>query len=202
MEKEKVQSKNAFNKQALGYDNAPVGRMTSKAIPVILRSLENIKFANVLDLGCGTGTLLQDIKELYPDIELNGVDISENMVKIANEKLGEGDICKVGDVENLNFMDNTFDLVTCSYSFHHYPNPEAVVKEIYRVIKPGGRFILVDQWHSGLGRMIFNMFIGLSRDGDVHIYSEKEYYQLFKQYFQEVKWNSINGSSCILICGK
>jgi ubiquinone/menaquinone biosynthesis C-methylase UbiE len=56
------------------------------------------------------------------------------MVEKASQNLPEGDI-RVGDSENIPWENEKFDLVVCNSSFHHYPNPKRVLKEIRRVLK-------------------------------------------------------------------
>lgn len=49
------------------------------------------------------------------------------------------------------FEDASFDVVYCNDSFHHYPAPDEVLGEVFRVLKPGGTFLMCDSWHPGLG---------------------------------------------------
>jgi ubiquinone/menaquinone biosynthesis C-methylase UbiE len=61
------------------------------------------------------------------------------------------------DSQKLPFADDSFDIVTCSHSFHHYPDQARVVAEMYRVLRPGGRLFIADGNRDGLwGRLIFD----------------------------------------------
>ena len=134
--------------------------------------INNIHFNKILDLGCGTGIILKEISSKNSSVELFGLDLSENMIAQATRRLGTAAKLTVGDAENLPYLDNTFDLVCCVESFHHYPNPKKALSEINRVLKKGGLFLLCDTWTSSPLRQIMNFFIRFSNDGDVHIYSE------------------------------
>lgn len=71
-------------------------------------------------------------------------------------------ILKKGDALNIPFDDNSFDLVVCNASFHHYSNPQKVVKEIKRILKNEGVLILGDPTSSSIVRYITNLFIKFS----------------------------------------
>ena len=73
----------------------------------------------------------------------------------------------VGDVEDLPYEDNSFDIITCSHSFHHYPNKEKAVSEMYRFLKPEGRLMIIDGCRDVLfGRIIFEIVERMER----HVY--------------------------------
>ena len=74
--------------------------------------------------------------------KISGIDLSKGMIKKSREILGANVDLKVGDSENLLWGDNTFDVIICNASFHHYPNPLAVLKEMKRVLKADGRIII------------------------------------------------------------
>ena len=102
-------------------------------------------FDSLLDIGCGTGNLLSLISERY-DAEIAGVDLTPKMLNIARIKIGDKADLKLGDSEYLPFDNDKFDMVICTDSFHHYPHPENVLKEINRVLKPGGSVLIADPY--------------------------------------------------------
>ncbi len=75
-----------------------------------------------------------------------------------------------GDSEHLPFADNSFDLVTCSHSFHHYPKQAQVVAEMHRVLRDDGRLMIIDgdrdRWW---GRLIFDVVVVLMEGRVKHL---------------------------------
>lgn len=100
------------------------------------------------------------------------------MIKVALNKKLPVDF-KVGDSEDLPFENCSIDIITCINSFHHYPNPEKVVSEITRVLKPNGTLILGEIWILPIFRNIINAFLPYMKTGDYKIYSSKEIKTLF-----------------------
>lgn len=102
--------------------------------------------ANVLDIGCGTGRLLYRLAEQYPDISGIGIDFSPEMLRQARQRRGDRTrlIFIQGRADSLRFADEQFDTVFCTFSFMHYPDPDRVLAEVHRVLKPGGQFYLLD----------------------------------------------------------
>ncbi len=103
----------------------------------------------------------------------------------------------LGDSEFLPFPDHFFDVVYCNDSFHHYPAPEKVLKEVRRVLKAGGAFLLGDCWQPPGARMVVNFYMRHSKEGDVKIYSRAEMVSLLSRQFHDVSWERVGGSACI-----
>ena len=104
---------------------------------------------NVLDVGCGTGTLAIAIRPHVGTGEVHGIDASPEMIQVAKEKSakdGSGVDFRVALIEAIPFPDASFDLVTSSLMLHHLPDDLKAKGslEIRRVLKPGGRFMAVD----------------------------------------------------------
>jgi len=146
----------------------------------VLETIKGIKFNKVLDLGCGTGVILEEISHTNNMADLYGLDLSENMIAQATQRMGTKAELSIGDAENLPYEDDSFDLICCVESFHHYPNPSKSLSEINRVLKKDGLFLLCDTWIKSPARQIMNFFIRFNSDGDIHIYSEKEIVKLLK----------------------
>ncbi len=111
--------------------------------------LKKIKPQKVLDIATGTGDLALEIyKRLKPN-KITGVDISEGMLKVAREKIQRKKLSqaidfRVGDSENLKFDDNYFDAVTVAFGVRNFANLKAGLKEMYRVLKPGGKIVILE----------------------------------------------------------
>lgn len=101
---------------------------------------------NVLDLGCGTGRLLERLATKFPDLRGTGLDLSPNMLRMArlSNRHHPRLIYIEGKAESLPFGEAQFDAVFSTISFLHYLEPQQVLSEVARVLKPSGRFYLVD----------------------------------------------------------
>jgi ubiquinone/menaquinone biosynthesis C-methylase UbiE len=98
---------------------------------------------SVLDVGCGTGKLLRRAGTHWPEAQLIGVDAADGMIEVA-KRLTPGATFYTGMAESLPLPDISIDLALSTISFHHWQNQAAGVREIARVLRPGGYFILVD----------------------------------------------------------
>ena len=101
----------------------------------------------ILEVGVGTGISLPDYSRSN---QLFGVDISEPMLKKAQERVAELSLSHVEglyvmDAEHLDFPDQSFDVVVAQYVITTVPNPEATLDEFARVLKPGGEIVLVSR---------------------------------------------------------
>jgi ubiquinone/menaquinone biosynthesis C-methylase UbiE len=99
--------------------------------------------AVVLDAGCGTGRLLRAAAQRWPYAQLIGVDPAEGMVETAR-RLTPSATFHRSLAETLPLPDASVDLAFSTMSFHHWRDQQAGVREIARVLRPGGHFILAD----------------------------------------------------------
>ncbi len=102
--------------------------------------------SKVLDLGCGTGRLLNRLASQFPDLYGTGLDISPEMLRVArrNNRHHPRLIYIEGKADSLPFADGQFDAVFNTLSFLHYSEPKQVFAEVAQVLSPGGRFYLAD----------------------------------------------------------
>ncbi len=103
----------------------------------------------VLDLGCGAGLdLYFYAKSVGEKGKVYGLDISEDMVSKAQQNMQLVGIknaeISVGESDNLSFDDNLFDVVASNGIYNLSPGKEAVMKQVYRVLKPGGRTVFCE----------------------------------------------------------
>src|SRR5262249_20964317 len=145
----KAESLRHFDRIAGRYDSHRYGKQTHVVHQHVLQTVNELQPAAVLDVGCGNGSfleLLQSQQSERANRMLAGADLSPEMVKCARQRLGDAVDLRQADSEHLPWNADTFDCLTCNYSFHHYPNPGAVLLEMRRVLKPGGHVVLSDPW--------------------------------------------------------
>ncbi len=175
-----------FTKAADIYetDQAGIYEMCKDDYPYISQELQKEDFKDLLDCGCGTGPMISLLYEKDPSKNYTGLDITPKMIEVAKAKKLDGVTWVVGDCENLPFNEDSFDVIICSNSFHHYPNPQAFFESAKRVLRPGGRLILQDYtapkpilWLMNHTEMPLANLIG---HGDVKAYSLDEISKLCK----------------------
>ena len=99
---------------------------------------------DVLEVAVGTGRNLPYYRRVQ---SLTGIDLSPGMLAVARQRalaLGIYADLRTGNAEALEFGDATFDTVVCTISLCNIPDDRAAIKEMYRVLKPGGRLVLLD----------------------------------------------------------
>ncbi len=169
-------SKKHFDRQAAEYDQRDTyyySRNGKISCRDIAGTLLKHPYETLLDVGCGTGFLLE-LLSTQKTAQYFGLDLSPEMIRAAERKKIPGTEYTVGSAEALPFADNSFDVVTCSQSFHHYPHPEKAMAEAYRVLKPGGLYILSDTGIGGIGAWIDNhILFKLATSGDCHTTDRK-----------------------------
>ena len=102
----------------------------------------------VLDIATGTGEVIKDILKTNPQ-KIVGIDISNKMLDIARmqiKNIKNSNIVELinADVNNLPFDNNTFDLLTIGYGIRNFENLENAISEIYRVLKPEGKYYIIE----------------------------------------------------------
>jgi ubiquinone/menaquinone biosynthesis C-methylase UbiE len=108
------------------------------------------KQIRILDAACGTARTLRGVRAMLPQASLFGVDLSGAYLRKANEQLADlqGELVQLmqGNIEELPYVDNYFHAVTCVFLFHELPPAvrQHAIAECYRVLKPGGSFIICD----------------------------------------------------------
>jgi ubiquinone/menaquinone biosynthesis C-methylase UbiE len=114
----------------------------------VVESLKaEIESADILDVGCGTGSLLVNLAKSGAT-SLAGVDLAPNILEVAREKLfaagSEADLRAADAEEPLPWASESFDVATLTAALHHFYRPHDVLAEIYRVIRPGGCLLVID----------------------------------------------------------
>jgi ubiquinone/menaquinone biosynthesis C-methylase UbiE len=102
--------------------------------------------AIVLDIACGTGELERLLLTQNPQQQITGIDISNEMLMQAQQKLKSFPTVdfQVATARSLPFQNHQFDVVLSANSFHYFDEPETVLQEMQRVLKPDGKLLLLD----------------------------------------------------------
>lgn len=113
----------------------------------------------LLDIGCGTGALLQAISLKHPSVDLIGIDISVEMLRVATNKHMKRCSLVTGNARHLPFRPNSFDVVVSCNALHYVRKPEECLLEIARVLKPRGRILITDWCDDYIACRICDVFL-------------------------------------------
>jgi ubiquinone/menaquinone biosynthesis C-methylase UbiE len=109
---------------------------------ITLKKLQCFDGCSVLECGCGSGDLLKRLDDRFENLRITGIDLGRESLASAQTKLKAGrSTFIVGDIIELPFPSNQFDRILCSSVLWYLPDPFPVIKEMIRVLKPGGQFV-------------------------------------------------------------
>lgn len=187
-EGKKAQVEQMFDKIAPRYDL--LNRLLSLGIDVqwrkrALRYLKSSPPETLLDVATGTADVaLMAAKMLHPK-QIIGIDIANQMLDVGREKIHKAALentitLETGDSENLRFADNSFDAVTVAFGVRNFENLEKGLAEMFRVLRPGGRIVILEfskpglfpfkQFYNGYFKYVLP-FIGRLTSRDVRAYT-------------------------------
>lgn len=165
-----------FDKCAVHWDEHMV--KNEDVIHKILDNAEVFEGKNILDVACGTGVLFDDY--LKRDVaSVTGIDISPEMARLAKSKFTQDNVNVIcGDVENMDY-EMLFDCIVVYNAFPHFPDPDALIKKLSSMLKPGGILTvahgmsrkMLDKHHSGSASKVSNRLM-----------SEDELAEIFGKY--------------------
>lgn len=150
---QKAKSWQMFDRIAKTYD--PLNRILSMGIDEswrrkVAKRLPNKEDLEILDLATGTGDLLFAMVKKHPSVKrATGMDLSEGMLDIAREKLDKRKLDEpitfaAGDATKLPVEDASYDVVSNSFGIRNVANLDDALSEMYRVLKPGGRALILE----------------------------------------------------------
>jgi ubiquinone/menaquinone biosynthesis C-methylase UbiE len=188
MEYDKHQATEEFTRWSASYDRCILQWLIfGPSHRVLIRRIREVagdQPVKILDVGCGTGMFASRLRAALPQVEVYTVDLVCEMLRKGQPRwrLHRGHVFPVqGDSERLPFASKIFDIVTCANSFHHYPHQDRAIVEMRRVLRPGGRLMVIDGYRdSTWGWFIFDVCV-TSVEGDVHHASAKRFRELMTQ---------------------
>jgi len=139
-----------------------------------LRRLPMTPTARVLDVGCGTGELLRRLRAKYPDAVLAGLDPVDEMLAVAREKLSGREDLRIGYADALPWSAATFDVVVSCNMFHYITHPVAALREMARVLRPGGVLVLTDWCDDYLACRLCNLYLRVTNRAFYKTYRQAE----------------------------
>ncbi len=185
---DKHQATDEFTRWSESYDRCILQWLlfgpSHRALIRRLRTVAGDQPVRVLDVGCGTGVFAERIRGALPGAQVWGIDLVSGMLTRGAERWGRhaGQIVPVqADSERLPFASGSFDVVTCANSFHHYPHQDRAIAEMHRVLKPGGRLMVIDGYRDApWGWFIYDVCVA-GVEGAVHHASARQFRDLFAQ---------------------
>ncbi len=171
-----------------------------------LQEVQVPKNAAILDVGCGGGETVRKLALLASEGKVVGLDYSSASVAVSRQKnakeieTGRVQIAE-GSVAALPFPDGTFDIVTAVETHYYWPDLPANVREILRVLKPGGTFALIaETYRGGPFRLLYGVVMPLLRAAYL---SDAEHQDLLTQAgFTDVKSLHMSGKNWICATGQ
>jgi ubiquinone/menaquinone biosynthesis C-methylase UbiE len=138
-----------FTRQATVFSTAP-SITDERALQMIVEAAEAGPDDTVLDVACGPGLVVCAFARHVR--EATGIDVTPAMLERARKLAAEKGLSNVswrqGDVYSLPYAEGSFSIVTTRFSFHHFLDPAAVLREMLRVCAPHGRIVVVDDYAS------------------------------------------------------
>lgn len=185
---DKQQATHEFNRWSESYDRSILQVLlfgpSHRAMLRRIRAVAGDRPINVLDIGCGTGVFAAKVRNAFPSARVWGIDLVSGMLEKGAPRWRQHQAAiqpVQGDSERLPFADDSFDFITCANSFHHYPHQDRAVAEMNRVLRPGGRLMIIDGYRDApWGWFIYDVCVA-SVEGAVHHASARRFRDLFAQ---------------------
>ena len=178
------QSRTFFEAELDRYrDVSPPSIQDEEQTRRLLQSLPAPPKSKLIDIGCGAGIVASHLKRLFPRAAVCGLDISPKVIARARELDRTGSIEFVVATESeLPFADSVFDSAVCRFSLHHYPDLRAHFREVRRVLKKKGVYLIVEVLPEA-GRfqtMLNDVFAAAERESAGHVayYSLEDFINL------------------------
>jgi ubiquinone/menaquinone biosynthesis C-methylase UbiE len=169
-----------YGKLAPEYD-----RRWSFYIKATLReTLSRIKLQpgdSFLDVGCGTGALLDALAASVPNAKLSGADASPEMLEVARKRLGEGVVLRQSYADHLPFSDEAFDVIVSTSAFHYFRDPAGSLQEMARVLRPNGCIVITDWCDDYIACRLYDLWLRVFNRAHFRTYGREECRHLLEE---------------------
>ena len=167
--------------------------------------LETKSAPSILDVCCGTGSVILAFAERYPEALLVGCDFSHGMLRKAQEKNADTRAVFVeGDAAELPFSDNSFDVVSCSHALYELKGQarEKALWEMKRVVQPDGVILLMEHEVPShpFAKFLFNLRLISMGSDDAREFVEGGLQRLRKIFSRVTLSHSRSGKSRLMVC--
>lgn len=157
-----------------------------KHLELLLNMLPLKKGSEVLDIGTGAGYLAFPVAQQDSGCNVTGIDIAEkviiqNQAKAEEQHISNLHFCSFDGI-NYPFANNSMDIITSRYAFHHFPDVEAAVKQIAGILRKNGKVLLSDPVRNPSDKdRVIDKFMKVKGDGHIGFYTQEEIASLFSK---------------------
>jgi ubiquinone/menaquinone biosynthesis C-methylase UbiE len=168
-----------FDGWAEGYEDRRISPWFQYTQRLAIDTLDLRPESRVLDVGCGSGFAVRTLAYLLPQGKACGIDISQGMVEQAQRRippeLAERIEIRQASSASIPYPEGFFTHLICTNSFHHYPDPVGVLREMQRVLEPGGQIVIFENAPDlSLYTRMWDLALRIFEKGHVRYYTSQE----------------------------
>lgn len=136
----------------------------------------------ILDLGCGPGELIQDLEHKYKNLNITGIDFSEGMLEVSRERNPKVKHINM-NVDDLDKLDNKFNIITCTHSLPYYRTPDKVIIQLSRLLEDDGRVVIGFASGDSFYDKLALLFVKITT-GPANYPSDRKFRKINEPYFE------------------
>lgn len=136
-----------------------LGPTRREVLKIVLPKLQADASLKLFEAGCGTGQLIQEISEQYPQINYLGIDVAHNMIGLAKESVkGQNILFQLCPMEDFTSTEK-YDIIICTHAFPYFPNKEETLCKFADLCNPGATVIIVNSSTNSFKDLMINFFL-------------------------------------------
>lgn len=125
--------------------------------PAVKKFIPKDKAIKLLDFGCGKGAFISEILKINPKLKITGADISNTAIKSLRKKINYLKFVLIKENRKLPFKKGEFDFITALDVIEHVYDTEEILKELRRILKPGGKILISVPYHGLIKNLIISL---------------------------------------------